>query len=80
MFYQVLILILFYSSLSNVNAQKDPLIVPPRTTMIQFAFNLSFKLIQKHYLFKFFLLNQSLFEWKWTDIASECERFLGPIG
>ena len=21
-----------------------------------------------------------LFEWKWTDIADECERFLGPIG
>jgi alpha-amylase len=21
-----------------------------------------------------------LFEWKWTDIASECERFLGPYG
>ena len=21
-----------------------------------------------------------LFEWKWTDIAAECERFLGPKG
>jgi alpha-amylase len=21
-----------------------------------------------------------LFEWKWTDIANECERFLGPYG
>lgn len=21
-----------------------------------------------------------LFEWKWTDIALECERFLGPKG
>ena len=21
-----------------------------------------------------------LFEWKWTDIAAECERFLGPAG
>jgi alpha-amylase len=21
-----------------------------------------------------------LFEWKWADIASECERFLGPYG
>ena len=21
-----------------------------------------------------------LFEWKWTDIAAECERFLGPQG
>lgn len=21
-----------------------------------------------------------LFEWKWTDIALECERFLGPYG
>lgn len=21
-----------------------------------------------------------LFEWKWTDIAKECERFLGPMG
>ena len=21
-----------------------------------------------------------LFEWKWTDIANECERFLGPRG
>ena len=21
-----------------------------------------------------------LFEWKWTDIAAECERFLGPGG
>jgi hypothetical protein len=21
-----------------------------------------------------------LFEWKWTDIASECERFLAPYG
>lgn len=21
-----------------------------------------------------------LFEWKWEDIASECERFLGPAG
>jgi alpha-amylase len=21
-----------------------------------------------------------LFEWKWTDIANECERFLGPKG
>ncbi|CAF4636664.1 unnamed protein product, partial [Rotaria socialis] len=21
-----------------------------------------------------------LFEWKWTDIAAECERFLGPYG
>ena len=21
-----------------------------------------------------------LFEWKWTDIAAECERFLGPRG
>ena len=21
-----------------------------------------------------------LFEWKWTDIADECERFLGPMG
>jgi alpha-amylase len=21
-----------------------------------------------------------LFEWKWSDIASECERFLGPKG
>ena len=21
-----------------------------------------------------------LFEWKWTDIAMECERFLGPYG
>lgn len=21
-----------------------------------------------------------LFEWKWTDIALECERFLGPRG
>ena len=21
-----------------------------------------------------------LFEWKWKDIASECERFLGPYG
>lgn len=21
-----------------------------------------------------------LFEWKWTDIADECERFLGPKG
>lgn len=21
-----------------------------------------------------------LFEWKWTDIALECERFLGPNG
>ena len=21
-----------------------------------------------------------LFEWKWTDIAAECERFLGPNG
>lgn len=21
-----------------------------------------------------------LFEWKWQDIADECERFLGPIG
>ncbi len=22
----------------------------------------------------------NLFEWKWTDIASECERFLAPKG
>jgi len=21
-----------------------------------------------------------LFEWKWTDIKAECERFLGPYG
>lgn len=21
-----------------------------------------------------------LFEWKWKDIADECERFLGPMG
>jgi alpha-amylase len=21
-----------------------------------------------------------LFEWKWNDIAAECERFLGPMG
>jgi len=21
-----------------------------------------------------------LFEWKWKDIAEECERFLGPYG
>ena len=21
-----------------------------------------------------------LFDWKWTDIAAECERFLGPYG
>jgi alpha-amylase len=21
-----------------------------------------------------------LFEWKWKDIAEECERFLGPFG
>lgn len=21
-----------------------------------------------------------LFEWKWNDIAAECERFLGPYG
>lgn len=21
-----------------------------------------------------------LFEWKWSDIADECEKFLGPIG
>lgn len=21
-----------------------------------------------------------LFEWKWSDIAAECERFLGPYG
>lgn len=21
-----------------------------------------------------------LFEWKWNDIANECERFLGPRG
>lgn len=21
-----------------------------------------------------------LFEWKWHDIANECERFLGPMG
>jgi alpha-amylase len=21
-----------------------------------------------------------LFEWKWNDIAQECERFLGPYG
>ena len=21
-----------------------------------------------------------LFEWKWSDIAAECERFLGPAG
>lgn len=21
-----------------------------------------------------------LFEWKWNDIAKECERFLGPMG
>lgn len=21
-----------------------------------------------------------LFEWKWKDIAAECERFLGPYG
>lgn len=21
-----------------------------------------------------------LFEWKWADIAAECERFLGPFG
>ena len=21
-----------------------------------------------------------LFEWKWTDVAAECERFLGPRG
>ena len=21
-----------------------------------------------------------LFEWKWTDIADECEKFLGPYG
>ena len=21
-----------------------------------------------------------LFEWRWTDIAAECERFLGPNG
>jgi hypothetical protein len=21
-----------------------------------------------------------LFEWKWTDIAKECEEFLGPYG
>lgn len=21
-----------------------------------------------------------LFEWKWTDIAKECEQFLGPMG
>ncbi len=21
-----------------------------------------------------------LFEWKWNDIAAECERFLGPKG
>ena len=21
-----------------------------------------------------------LFEWKWTDIAAECERYLGPKG
>ncbi len=21
-----------------------------------------------------------LFEWKWADIANECERFLGPYG
>lgn len=21
-----------------------------------------------------------LFEWKWSDIAAECERFLGPMG
>lgn len=22
----------------------------------------------------------NLFEWKWNDIAAECERFLGPKG
>ena len=21
-----------------------------------------------------------LFEWKWADIAAECERYLGPMG
>ncbi|ESP02089.1 hypothetical protein LOTGIDRAFT_60689, partial [Lottia gigantea] len=21
-----------------------------------------------------------LFEWKWSDVAKECERFLGPYG
>ena len=21
-----------------------------------------------------------LFEWKWSDVAAECERFLGPMG
>ena len=21
-----------------------------------------------------------LFEWKWNDVADECERFLGPMG
>lgn len=25
-------------------------------------------------------VNVHLFEWKWDDIADECERFLGPKG
>lgn len=25
-------------------------------------------------------VNVHLFEWKWDDIAEECERFLGPKG
>lgn len=25
-------------------------------------------------------VNVHLFEWKWDDIADECERFLGPRG
>lgn len=25
-------------------------------------------------------VNVHLFEWKWDDIANECERFLGPKG
>jgi hypothetical protein len=50
----LLIFLLF--SVANINAQKDPNILPGRSAIVH------------------------LFEWKFSDVAAECERFLGPRG
>jgi hypothetical protein len=53
---ELLLLIFLLFSVANINAQKDPNFVRPRSAIVH------------------------LFEWKFNDIADECERFLAPRG
>jgi hypothetical protein len=53
---ELLLLIFLLFSVANINAQKDPNILPGRSAIVH------------------------LFEWKFKDVAAECERFLAPRG